>query len=274
MVCKYDWQVEWYSVLSKACLDCPMNATSCLRKDCISGNGHIRAIMVVNRMLPGPAVEVCVGDTVQVTVYNQLHLSEATSIHWHGVMQRDTPYMDGVSMITQCPIVSHTYFQYKFRASNVGTHFWHAHSGMQRADGVFGPFIVHEYDEANAYLNAYDYDLASHVITVNDWINETTIAKFAGHHHNDGDNKPSSVLINGRGVLQTYTDSSGRVYETPRASFNVSFGYRYRFRLINAGILYCPIEFSIDGHNLTVIASDGNLLEPREIQSLIIYAGK
>lgn len=105
---------------------------------------------------------------------------------------------------------------------------------------------------------------------LNEWTNETAIAKFAGHHHNDGDNKPSSILINGRGVLYRYANDA----VTPRAEFHVEPGKSYRFRLINAGILYCPIEFSIDGHNLTVIASDGRYLEARQFESLIIYAGK
>src|SRR5579883_287427 len=142
----------------------------------------------------------------------------------------------------------------------MGTHFWHAHSGLQRADGVFGPLIVRESREANPYAHAYDYDLAEHVIVVHEWTNETAVSKFAGHHHNDGDNKPSSILINGRGVLVRFASSGGQYVETPRAEFKVMHGKVYRFRLINAGILYCPIEFSIDDHNLTVIASDGKYL--------------
>jgi hypothetical protein len=38
--------------------------------------------------------------------------------------------MDGVPMVTQCPIPSSTTFQYKFRASRAGTHMWHAHTGI------------------------------------------------------------------------------------------------------------------------------------------------
>lgn len=119
------------------------------------------------------------------------------------------------------------------------------------------------------------------MITVNDWINDTSIAKFSGHHHNDGDNKPSSILINGKGVLKEFIpilnnskqNNDNKLY-TPRALFTVEYGKRYRFRLINAGILYCPIEFSIDKHNLTIIASDGEYVEPYEVESLIIYAGE
>lgn len=125
MLCEYEWQLEWYTTMSKACLDCPFNRTNCMRKDCVSANGLNRAIIVVNRMLPGPAISVCRGDEVKIRVFNMLHMSEGTSIHWHGLTQRGTPYMDGVSMVTQCPINGHTFFDYKFTAKNYGTHFWH-----------------------------------------------------------------------------------------------------------------------------------------------------
>lgn len=134
--------------------------------------------------------------------------------------------------------------------------------------------IVHQYSDKNPHIDRYDYDLQEHVITVNDWLNNTSIEKFAGHHHNDGDNKPRSILINGKGVLVNLTDSSNsNIFQTPRAVFSVEKGKKYRFRMINAGVLYCPIEFSIDYHNLTIISTDGNNIEPYEVQSLIIMAG-
>jgi hypothetical protein len=82
MICEYDWRIEWYSVLSKACLDCPFNKTNCDRKDCVSGNGVPRTIITINRMLPGPQINVCQGDLIKVYLYNMMHLNEGTSIHW------------------------------------------------------------------------------------------------------------------------------------------------------------------------------------------------
>ena len=124
-------------------------------------------------------------------------------------------------------------------------------------------------------MGQYHNDLEEHIITLNDWINDTAIAKFSGHHHNDGDNKPSSILINGKGTLAVFHDPESKIeLRTPRAIFSVKKGEKYRFRLINAGILYCPLEFSIDNHKLTVIAADGSYLEPFEVDSLVIYAGK
>ena len=78
-------------------------------------------------MLPGPSIQVCEGDTIVVDLHNSLHSFEATTIHWHGLHQKGTPQMDGVGMITQCPITPHTRFQYRFTANDPGTHLWHAH---------------------------------------------------------------------------------------------------------------------------------------------------
>lgn len=156
----------------------------------------------------------------------------------------------------------------------MGTHFWHAHSGLQRADGVFGPIIVREPASLNPYADSYDYDLAEHVVFVHDWLNQTAIGKFSGHFHHEGDNKPNSLLINGRGASRGFSASkNNQINLTPRAEFYVKAGKAYRFRLIHSGILYCPIEFSIDAHNMTVIASDGKYLEAREVESLVIYSG-
>lgn len=45
---------------------------------------------------------------------------EGSAIHWHGLYMKETPHMDGVSMLTQCPIPAKTAFTYKFRAHPPG----------------------------------------------------------------------------------------------------------------------------------------------------------
>ncbi|XP_029665989.1 laccase-like [Formica exsecta] len=50
--------------------------------------------------------------------------------------------------------------------------------------------------------------------------------------------------------------------------------FRYRFRLINAEFLNCPIEISVDNHTLYVISSDGRDIEPIQAESLVSYAGE
>ena len=49
--------------------------------------------------------QVCKGDTVKVNVINDMTDGEGTSIHWHGIHLNNKVYMDGVAMVTQCPIL-------------------------------------------------------------------------------------------------------------------------------------------------------------------------
>lgn len=172
-------------------------------------------------------------------------------------------------MITQCPISPHSNFEYRFEASYAGTSFWHAHSATQRADGVFGPLIVRQYIQSFHVDSKYDYDWPEHVITVNDWTHVTTLDKYINHYHNDGDNIPNAILINGKGFLTTNTNNL-----LPRAIFTVEQDKRYRFRVINAGVLHCPIQMSIEEHNLTIIGTDGKTIKPKVVESFVIFAGE
>ena len=68
----------------------------------------------INMGIMCSTLQVCEGDDVEVKVWNRLGNSEGTSIHWRGIHQRDTPYMDGAAMITQCPISPQSSFTYNF----------------------------------------------------------------------------------------------------------------------------------------------------------------
>jgi hypothetical protein len=75
------------------------------------------------------------GDTIQVTVHNNITGPEdGTSLHWHGVLQKETPWMDGVPGVQQCPIPSGKSFTYTFSADLFGTGWYHSHFGAQYAD--------------------------------------------------------------------------------------------------------------------------------------------
>lgn len=70
---------------------------------------------------------------------------------------------------------------------------------MQRGDGVFGALIVHVPEEEDLHKDLYDFDLKEHVMILMDWDHVTGMQKFTSHHHNDGDNKPTNLLVNGLG---------------------------------------------------------------------------
>ena len=58
MLCRYTFHVEHYYAMSKACYGCPYNETDCFRPHCIPADGIGRPLVVVNRQMPGPAIEV------------------------------------------------------------------------------------------------------------------------------------------------------------------------------------------------------------------------
>lgn len=84
------------------------------------------------------------GDTIEVKVKNNIQSPvDGTSIHWHGFLQKGSPWMDGVPGITQCPIAPGKTFTYTFIADSYGTTWYHSHFSSQYADGAFGPIVIH-----------------------------------------------------------------------------------------------------------------------------------
>nr|XP_031845394.1 laccase-1-like isoform X2 [Nomia melanderi]XP_031845395.1 laccase-1-like isoform X2 [Nomia melanderi]XP_031845396.1 laccase-1-like isoform X2 [Nomia melanderi]XP_031845397.1 laccase-1-like isoform X2 [Nomia melanderi]XP_031845399.1 laccase-1-like isoform X2 [Nomia melanderi]XP_031845400.1 laccase-1-like isoform X2 [Nomia melanderi] len=269
--CRYIFKLEAYRTMSKACYDCPFNITDCFRMHCVPADGTGRSILTVNRQMPGPRIEVCRGDRVIVDVINLLH-SESTAMHWHGQHHVATPYMDGVPYVSQCPISPGSSFRYDYFATEAGTHFWHSHLGFQRGDGVFGSLIVRTPPKINWHRDLYDID--EHVILILDWTRELGIDKFLDHHYAGGDNKPPNILINGLGRFTTAPTENNVSAAMPVATFLVKQNTRYRFRLINAEFLNCPVELSIDNHTMNIISSDGRDVEPVQAKTLVSYAGE
>lgn len=95
-----------------------------------------KTVLVINRMFMGPAIQVCYNDMVIIDVHNQMPAREI-AMHWHGILQQETPYMDGVPYITQCPISEGQRFRYNFTVHTAGTHFYHSHSGMSHILTIF-----------------------------------------------------------------------------------------------------------------------------------------
>ena len=94
-----------------------------------------------NGTTPGPTIEAVEGDRVRIYVTNRL--PEPTSVHWHGILLPNG--MDGVSGLTQKPIVPGETFTYAFTLRQHGTHMYHPHFDemTQMALGMQGLFIIH-----------------------------------------------------------------------------------------------------------------------------------
>ena len=78
----------------------------------------------------------------------------ATSTHWHGLLQRNTAWADGVATVSQSSYAPGNTFRYSFTAEPAGTFWYHAHTGVQFADGLRGPLIIQ--DPKDPYRSQYD----------------------------------------------------------------------------------------------------------------------
>lgn len=94
-----------------------------------------------NGQTPGPTIEAVEGDRVRILVTN--HLPEPTTVHWHGILLPSG--MDGVTGLSQKPILPGETFKYEFTLRQTGTHMYHPHFDelTQIALGMMGFFIIH-----------------------------------------------------------------------------------------------------------------------------------
>ncbi len=237
-----------------------------------------------------------------------MHVSfPGISIHWHGMNQRNSPWMDGVGQITQCQIGPSSSYSYEFTASPSGSFWYHSHSGAQRTQAVYGAFIVRERPAKLARIKSLllnyevgDFrDLPGHSISFLEWQHESSLDSFlqlnagpiffpkaASSAFLDDCTKryqPTrsmdlaevgsvpfySGLLNGRGR------HIGVPYSQTRLSvFTVEKGSSYRFRLIGSQGLF-SFKFWIDGHKLTVVATDGFWIIPKKnVDFIIVHSGE
>lgn len=214
---------------------------------------------MINGQFPGPTIEANWGDTIQVTVHNQIAgPEEGTSLHWHGILQKKSPWMDGVPGIQQCPISPGGSFTYSFQADLYGTSWYHSHYSAQYADGLLGPMIIH-----GPIDNTMGYDIDLGPVLLTDHYHQPYMTIVEGLMSNGSDLQiapPSdNNLINGKGNFDCSTVANGDTTKCTKnaglAQFKFTSGKTHRLRLINAGAEGLQ-RFSIDGHTLTVIAND------------------
>ena len=124
--------------------------------------GHAATAIAVNGTLPGPVLRWREGDTVTVRVANRLGVD--TSIHWHGILLPSN--MDGVPGFSFHGIHPGETFTYRFQLKQSGTYWYHAHSSLQEAKGVYGAIVVEPRD-ADPITADRDY-----VLLLSDWSDE------------------------------------------------------------------------------------------------------
>merc|ERR1711871_1712569 len=227
-----------------------------------------KGAILVNGQYPGPTVEVFENDTVKINVINNL-LSEATTIHWHGIHPVDTPWTDVTYGVSQAAIAPGSNFTYEFRAWPAGTHYWHSHmDGMQSAKGLRGPFIVKKREDPHQA----EYDEERVVVFADEWQNPDVCLKLEGAMAgNDVCSDIDYASVNGQiatGDLQKY-DS-----KYPYPLIDVEKGKCYRLRFIMMASNAENYIVSLAGHDMTLISLDGVDVDPIQITDLNMHIGE
>lgn len=95
--------------------------------------------------------------------------TDSTTIHLHGMHQKDSPWADGVAFVSQCPILPGQIYTVRFKVKPFGTSFYHAHIGDQRSAGLYGPLIVIPRTSAPISQPQDDNTEKVHIVMIQDW---------------------------------------------------------------------------------------------------------
>lgn len=211
-----------------------------------------RKVIGINNTWPLPVIDVNKGDRLIVHTHNGLG-DKATSIHWHGMFQRETSDMDGANMVSQCPIPPGSDFTYDFTINQNGTYWYHCHVEYCYPDGYRQALIVHD---ADAYFA--DEVEEEFVITLSDWYHdlvEDIAPDFMSLYNPTGAEPiPNSFLFN----------------DTLNSSISVQPGKTYLFRIINISA-FVGQYFYIEGHTFRIVEIDGVYVDAAEADT--IYLG-
>lgn len=239
----------------------------------IAPDGFSRDAMLINGAFPGPIIEANWGDTIEVTLHNNITgPEEGTALHWHGFLQHGTPWQDGVPAVTQCPVAPDKSFTYSFRAQLYGTSWYHGHYSAQYAGGVFGPIVIYGPES-----ETYDIDLGP--IMVSDWYHDDyfTLVQRTLAAGGKGPFPSDNNLINGKmnyDCSKVDSKAGGKCFNNAGVSkFTFTRGKKHRLRLINTGAEGLQ-HFSIDDHSMTVIANDFVMVEPYETNVVTLGIGQ
>lgn len=253
----------------------------------VNFSGKVKRAIAVNGQIPMPTLTFTEGDTAEIVVHNQL--KESTSLHWHGVFVPNKE--DGVPYLTQMPIAPNKSHVYRFPIIQNGTHWYHSHSGPQEQIGMYGSLILKKRNDDLHYRKGID-DIPTVPVILSEWTNYNPKNVHRMLHN------ASDWFAIKKGSTQSYTEAIQKGYfktkfinewkrmlamdvsdiyydkflingnnESQLSQFKK--GDQIRLRISNAGASsYFWLSYA--GGKITVVANDGNDVEPTEVDRLII----
>ncbi|OTA56429.1 multicopper oxidase [Hypoxylon sp. EC38] len=237
-------------------------------------DGVVKSMMTINGQFPGPLIEVNEGDVVEVNVHNQA--SNSTAMHWHGIFQNGTNWMDGAAGVTQCPIAPGASYQYRFNVTGqAGTYFYHGHQGVQALNGLVGPLVIHSRDEATNQPIPYSSD---RVVLLQDWYydSDSGLMRDVLSPGVEDAPIPNTALINGVNKANCSNHPRRLCSDTdkPLPILDLTPGEDHRLRFLNVGG-FAWFQVAVDEHDsLSIVEVDGTAVNPSPVSSVVIAPGQ
>ncbi|MDR7208757.1 multicopper oxidase domain-containing protein [Flavobacterium piscis] len=259
-----------------------------VRDTIVNFSGKEKRALTVNGQIPMPTLTFTEGDIAEIYVHNELK-KENTAMHWHGLFLPNKE--DGVPYLTQMPIKPGTTHKYSFPIIQNGTYWYHSHSGLQEQIGLYGLFIINKKKDDLTFRKGID-DLPTVPVILSEWtdLKPENIQRML-HNANDWfsikkgttqsyaeaikkDHFSTKVTnewkrMNAMDVSDVYYEKfliNGK-NENQLSQFKA--GDKVRLRIANGGASsYFWLTYG--GGKITVVASDGNDVEPVEVNRLII----
>ena len=250
-----------------------------IRDTTVTFGKKTKTAIAVNGQIPMPTLTFTEGDTAEIYVYNELN--EETTLHWHGLFLPNR--MDGVPFLTQMPIKAHSTYLYKFPIVQHGTHWYHSHSKLQEQIGMYGAFIMNKRKEwdiptipllLSEWTDMKPEEVHRSLRSASDWfaIQKGTTQSYAeaiktGHFKTKLTNEWKRM--NAMDVSDVYYDNFLINGKNQNEQPQFKAGDKVRLRIANGGASdYFWLSYS--GGKITVVATDGNDVEPIEVDRLII----
>ena len=233
-------------------------------------------MLVVNGQFPGPLIEANWGDMIQVTVKNSITgPAEGTALHWHGLLQKKTPWYDGVPSVQMCPIAPGATFVYKFQADIYGTSWWHSHYSAQYAGGLLGPMVIHgptdnyptqDYTDLGPIIVSDAYNADYYTVVQQSMSNNAAVANLV---------TSTNTLIQGKMSADCSNAPAGAKCTpgAPLSKFGFTRGKVHLMRFINtSGAGYMVV--SLDQHDMVVVANDFVAIKPYTTKYITLFVGQ
>ena len=253
----------------------------------VNFTGKLKRAIAVNGQIPMPTLTFTEGDTAEIVVHNELN--EQTSLHWHGLFLPNKE--DGVPYLTQMPIEPHTVYTYRFPIIQNGTHWYHSHSGLQEQIGMYGSFIMLKRNDDKTFRKGID-DLPTVPVILSEWtdykpenihrmlhnatdwfaIKKGTTQSYSeavkqGHFKTKLKNEWKRMTA--MDVSDVYYDKILLNGQSETIAHDFNRGNKVRLRIANGGASsYFWLTYA--GGKITVVANDGNDVEPVQVDRLLI----